>query len=70
MATAGRRTAAFQQGQGIEPEAHICAECGFSHTNRRNFKRTDDGEGYTCSTGHYEDREGNLKRAKNAYARR
>jgi hypothetical protein len=69
MAT-GRRVGAFQQGQGIEPESHVCSECGYAHTNRRNFKRTDDGDGYTCSTGHYEDREGNLKRAKNTYAMR
>lgn len=66
--TTGRRTAAFQAGQGIEQPTHVCSECGFTHTNRRNFKRTEDGDGYTCSTGHYEDREGNLKRQRNGYA--
>jgi hypothetical protein len=65
-----RRVAAFQAGQGIEPKTHVCSECGFTHTNRRNFRRTDDGEGYTCSTGHYEDRDGNKKRQANFYARR
>ena len=57
MATA-RRTSAFQAGTGVEPESHVCAECGYSHTNRKNFKRTEDGEGYTCSTGHYQTRTG------------
>jgi len=68
---AARRSAAFSFGQGIEPEPTPtcqCAECGYEHTNRKNFKRTEDGEGYTCSTGHYE-RDGQLKRAKNAYAK-
>lgn len=55
---------------GVEPESHVCAECGFTHTNRKNFKRSEDGAGYTCSTGHYEDKEGNLKRQANFYARR
>lgn len=64
-----RRNDAFALGQGIEPEQHVCAECGYAHTNRRNFKNTEDGA-KTCSTGHYEDRDGNLKRAKNTYARR
>lgn len=55
---------------GIEKESHVCAECGFTHTNRKNFKRTDDGDGYTCSTGHYETKSGELKRQANFYARR
>jgi hypothetical protein len=66
-----RRNDAFLQGQGIEPPEpvqHVCAECGYAHANRRNFKRTEDGGGYTCSTGHYE-KNGELKRQKNAYAR-
>jgi len=65
-----RRNSAFQAGMGVEPEQHTCSECGYAHTNRKNFKRTEDGEGYTCSTGHYQDREGNLKRQANFYARR
>lgn len=70
---ADRRLDAFNYGQGIEPEptpTHVCAECGYEHTNRKNFKRTDDGDAYTCSTGHYQDREGNLKRQANFYAKR
>jgi hypothetical protein len=63
-----RRLDAFAAGQGQEPVQHVCSECGYTHTNRKNFKRSDDGEGYTCSTGHYE-RNGELKRAKNTYAR-
>lgn len=66
-----RRLSAFDMGQGIEPEAppvHTCNDCGYAHTNRKNFKRTDNGEGFTCSTGHYE-RGGALKRQKNTYAR-
>lgn len=66
-----RRMDAFAFGQGIEPEApptHVCAECGYEHTNRKNFKRTEGGDGFTCSTGHYE-RGGQLKRNRNAYAK-
>jgi hypothetical protein len=66
----GRRVGAFEQGMGIEPETHVCAECGYAHTNRKNFKRSEAGEGYTCSTGHYETKNGELKRQKNTYARR
>jgi hypothetical protein len=43
--------------------------CGYESNNRRNFRNTEGGE-KTCSTGHYEDKEGNLKRAINPYARR
>ena len=69
MATA-RRTGAFQQGMGVEPETHVCADCGFTHTNRKNFRRSDDGEGYTCSTGHYVNKDGETKRQANLYARK
>ena len=70
--TTTRRLGAFELGQGLEPPApsHTCAECGYASNNRKNFRRSDDGEGHTCSTGHYEDKEGNLKRQKNLYARR
>jgi hypothetical protein len=54
---------------GVEPEQRVCSECGYVHTSRRNFKKTDDGDGLTCSTGHYTDDEGNLKRNRNTYAR-
>lgn len=64
-----RRNDAFALGQGIEPEQHVCADCGYAHTNRKNFKNGENGT-KTCSTGHYEDRDGNIKRAKNTYARR
>jgi hypothetical protein len=67
---APRRLGAFDAGRGIEAPTHECAECGFSHTNRKNFKRSEDGEAYTCSTGHYQDKEGNLKRQANFYAQR
>lgn len=66
-----RRTEAFQFGMGVEPQQHCCAECGYTSANRKNFKRSgEDGEARTCSTGHYTDAEGNLKRAINPYARR
>jgi hypothetical protein len=64
-----RRFEAFAQGAGVEQTSYCCAECGYTSTNRRNFKSVGEGE-KTCSTGHYEDKEGNLKRAINPYARR
>lgn len=65
---ARRRNDAFNFGQGIEPEQHICADCGYAHPSRKNFKRSEDGEHVTCSTGHYE-KDGEMRRAKNTYAR-
>ena len=50
-------------------ETFSCAECGYASTNRKNFRRTDDGAAHTCSTGHYTDKSGELKRQKNTYAR-
>jgi len=44
-----------------------CSVCGFTHENRKLFKR--EGDGHVCTTGHYEDDEGNAKRARNPYAR-
>jgi len=66
-----RRLGAFDAGRGIEPPdtTCTCSECGYSHGNRKNFKRTEGGD-FTCSTGHYEDKSGSLKRQKNTYARR
>ena len=68
--TSARRTSAFAAGMGVEQETHACSECGYTSENRKNFRRSDDGEGYICSTGHYNDKEGNLKRQKNVYAQR
>jgi hypothetical protein len=66
----GRNFDAFQQGAGTAPEAtlYVCAHCGYSSDNRRHFKSHEDGK--TCSTGHYEDKEGQIKRARNPYAHR
>jgi hypothetical protein len=65
----GRNVLAFQQGAGNAPEApsYCCAECGYTSGNRRNFRSS--GEGKTCSTGHYEDKDGALKRARNPYSK-
>ena len=54
---------------GVEPDRHVCSECGPAHTNRKNLKRINDGEGYGCSSGNYISRHGETKPAKNAYAR-
>ena len=68
MPVTGRTFNAFQQGAGTAPEAasYCCAECGYTSGNRKHFKSHEEGK--TCSTGHYE-RDGQLKRAKNPYAR-
>ena len=65
----GRNFNAFQQGAGVAPEApkYCCAECGYTSDERRHFKSA--GDGKTCSTGHYETKDGELKRARNPYAR-
>ena len=67
MAVKGRFDA-FNRGMGIEPDTHVCADCGYTSENRKNFRRSE-GEGHTCSTGHYTDKSGELKRQKNPYAR-
>jgi len=66
------RTAAlseqFQAGAGQQPVSQrCCAECGYTSDNNKHFKKA--GDGHTCTTGHYEDEDGKLKRAKNPYAR-
>ena len=66
---AKRRLDAFSYGLGVEPEQHTCADCGYTSTNRKNFKRSGEGGAFTCSTGHYTSKEGEPKRQKNAYAR-
>ena len=65
---AGRNFLSFQVGAGTapEPSSYCCADCGYESTNRKHFKSQ--GEGKTCSTGHYE-KDGGLKRARNPYAR-
>lgn len=63
-----RRYDAFLFGTGVEPETFCCAECGYESASRKNFRRTEDGEARTCSTGHYE-KDGALKRQRNTYAR-
>lgn len=59
----------FAIGANQQPTlgALSCSVCGFTHENRKLFKR--EGDGHVCTTGHYEDGEGNVKRAKNPYAR-
>lgn len=58
----------FAQGAGAPSLGGLtCQVCGFSSENRKLFKR--DGEGHVCSTGHYQDDEGEQHRAKNPYAR-
>jgi hypothetical protein len=67
---AGRSNEHFQIGAGTQPEAesYCCAECGYTHTKKKLFKQSDGG--LTCSTGHYEDKQGQPKRARNPYATR
>lgn len=67
--TAQRRLDAFSFGMGVEPEQHTCTECGYSSPSRKNFKRSEDGDGLSCSTGHYTNKAGETKRQKNLYAR-
>lgn len=65
------RAESFMSGAGIPvpeapaPPTRTCSACGFESPNRKHFKK--DGDGHTCSTGHYE-KNGELKRAKNGYA--
>ena len=65
-----RRLDAFSFGLGVEPESHACTECGYTSENRKNFKRSEEGDGYVCSTGHYTNKDGETKRAINPYARK
>jgi hypothetical protein len=64
-----RRQDAFAYGMGIEDPSYSCSECGYKSGNRKNYRRTEDGDGHTCSTGHYTDKNGELKRQKNPYAK-
>lgn len=63
-----KRLDAFSYGLGVEQEMHTCAECGYTSANRKNFRRSEGGD-FTCTTGHYTSKQGELKRQKNTYAR-
>ena len=54
-------------GEAPEPEEFECSDCGYRHTKKKLFKNSEGG--LTCSTGHYEDKQGQPKRARNPYAR-
>ena len=64
-----RRLDAFSYGRGVEQPSYTCAECGYTSSSRKNFRRSDDGDSHTCSTGHYTNKAGETKRQKNTYAR-
>ena len=64
---AGRNTQQFLLGAGAESDEFCCTECGYSHVKKKLFKQSEGG--LTCSTGHYEDKQGQVKRARNPYAR-
>lgn len=67
----GRNVQSFQQGAGTATEApsYCCSECGYTSSNRRHFRSGSEEGAKTCSTGHYE-KDGQLKRAINPYAKR
>jgi hypothetical protein len=69
MTAINQRERAFLEGAGQKPGLGplTCQVCDFHSENRKLFKR--EGDGHTCSTGHYEDDEGQSHRAKNPYAR-
>ena len=64
-----RRVDAFTLGMGVEQPGYVCAECGYTSDNRKNFRRSEEGDGHTCSTGHYTNKDGEQKRALNPYAK-
>jgi hypothetical protein len=66
----GRNFEAFLQGTGVQPTEYCCADCGYTSNNRKHFKSSGDEGQKTCATGHFEDKEGQLKRARNPYAAR
>jgi hypothetical protein len=66
MVTARQRE--FQSGAGASTLGGLtCHVCGFASENRKLFKR--DGDRHVCSTGHFEDEDGQPRRVKNPYAR-
>ena len=65
---AARQREQFAQGAGTSALGPLtCQTCGFHSDNRKLFKK--DGDGHTCSTGHFDNAEGQPQRAKNPYAR-
>ena len=62
----GRNNEQFLLGTGETPEKFCCAECGYEHAKKKLFKQSEGG--LTCSIGHYEDKQGQPKRARNPYA--
>ena len=64
----GRNNEHFLLGAGVQPEQYVCSECGYTHTKKKLFKQSESG--LTCSTGHYEDKQGQPKRNRNPYAQR
>ena len=68
----GRSFQSFQQGAGTAPEppSYECAECGYASANRKHFRSGSEEGAKTCSTGHYQTKEGETKRARNPYAGR
>ena len=66
MVAARQREFAQSAGTSALPGL-TCQTCGYSSENRKHFKR--EGDGHTCSTGHYQDDKGNTKRARNPFAR-
>ena len=65
----GRNNEHFRLGAGEVPETFGCSECGYEHAKKKLFKKSESG-GLTCSTGHYESKDGQLKRNRNPYAQR
>jgi hypothetical protein len=65
---AGRSNEHFLIGTGVQPEEFQCADCGYTHSKKKLFKQSENG--LTCSTGHYESKDGQPKRNRNPYASR
>ena len=63
------RNDAFSRGMGVPEEQICCSECGYTSPKNKNFRKDGSG-GHTCSTGHYETKDGEKKRQKNLYAAR
>ena len=64
----GRNNDQFLIGAGAQPEEYACSVCGYTHAKKKLFKNGEGG--LECSTGHYEDKQGQPKRARNPYATR
>jgi hypothetical protein len=64
----GRSNEHFLLGTGVQPEQYQCVDCGYITAKKKLLKQSENG--LTCSIGHYTDKENQLKRARNPYARR